>query len=122
MSGSYKDENVELFFKDAILFGIYQPPVVTLDVAQKAVKQRLTFSEGKTYRVLIDIRRIKSVTAEARKFLAEPYCFDGISIAAIVVNNIFQETIGNIYIYLSKHPVPLKLFRSEKDAMNWLKE
>ena len=120
MGRHFKNDSVELVFKENILFGIYQPACVTLDVAQEAVKQRIAFSAEQTYPVLIDIRNVKSVSAETRKYLSTPESFYLISVAAIIVNNVFQETIGNIFIYLNKRPVPLRIFKSEYEAIKWL--
>lgn len=115
-----KNKVIDLYVKDGILYGIYLPAVLTLEVAEEVLKQRLIVCDGKTYPVLADIRNVKSVTSPARIFFSKPESNILLSAGALLVNNIFQETIGNIFIYLNKPPIPSKLFRKESDAVRWL--
>ncbi|ABG58943.1 STAS/SEC14 domain-containing protein [Cytophaga hutchinsonii] len=121
MSKKYESECIKFYIEEGILYGIYLAPVLTLEVAQEVVKQRLLFAAGVTYPVLADIRNIKSVTSQARAFFAKPESNTFISAGALIVNNIFLETIGNIFIYLNKPSIPSRLFRNEQDAVKWLK-
>lgn len=62
MSKKYTNELIEFYIQDGILYGIYITPILSLEVAQEIVKQRLLFTGVNTYPVLADIRNIKSVT------------------------------------------------------------
>jgi len=38
----------------------------------------------------------------------------------MIVKNTFQETIGNIFIFLNRPAVPARLFTDKKEAIKWL--
>ena len=116
-----KNKVIDLYIKDGILYGVYLPAVITLEVAEEVVKQRSLLYEGQTFAIIADIRNVKSVTAAARIFFSKPENNANLSAGALLVSNIFQETIGNIFIFFNKPPIPSKVFKKEEDAVKWLK-
>ena len=93
---------------------------MTLENAKSGVQARLELSEGMSQPVLIDMRGIKSVTKEAREYLAE----EGaklITAGALIVGSPLNRTLGNIFLWVNKPKVPTKLFTDEGEAREWLK-
>ena len=94
---------------------------VSLDVAKSCVEQRIYFSKGKSYPLLIDIKGIKSITRDAREYLAS-IGTTHVKAGALITGSPFNRTIGNIFLAIDKPLVPTKLFTSEEKARLWLKE
>lgn len=94
---------------------------MTLEKAQEGVRTRLKLSGGISYPVLIDMRGIKSVTREAREYLAD----EGaklIKAGALIVGSPLNRTLGNIFLWVNKPKVPTRLFTDEKEALKWLEQ
>ena len=74
---------------------------------------------GQKRPVLVDIRGLKSVSRSARQYGAragEQY----FSAAALLVGSPVTRMIGNFFLGFHKPALPLRVFTSEKDAMQWL--
>lgn len=94
---------------------------MSLENAQSGVKARVKLSEGMSYPVLIDMRGIKSVTKEAREYLAD----EGaklIKAGALIVGSPLNRTLGNIFLWVNKPKVPTRLFTDEEEALKWLEQ
>lgn len=94
---------------------------MTLEKAQSAVEARLSVCAGISYPVLVDMRGIRSVTREAREYLAG----EGtrlIKAGALLVESPLSRTLGNIFLWINKPEVPTRLFSDEKEAKEWLKK
>lgn len=94
---------------------------VTLDIAKSCVGARLFFSKGKSYAMLIDMRGIKSVTTEARKYMATVGSLH-VKAGALITGSSLNRTLGNIFLTIDKPPVPTKLFTDEQKARQWLQQ
>lgn len=92
---------------------------VSLEVAKSCVEGRIFFSKGKSYPLLIDMRGIKSVTKDARTYLASIGA-TLVTAGALITGSPLNRTIGNIFLTIDKPPVPTKLFTSEQKARQWL--
>ena len=122
MAQIYKDECLELKIEDDIIFGIIYTENITLSCAQKIVDSRYKIAKGKTYATLIDISRLKSVTKEARDFLAEGKAVEHLSATALYTNSAVSRLAANFFLSFNKPNVPSKVFTNEALALSWLKE
>lgn len=93
---------------------------VSLEVAKSCVEGRIFFSKGKNSTMLIDMRGIKSITKEAREYMASVGA-TLVTAGALITGSAINRTIGNIFLTIDKPPVPTKLFTSEEKARKWLK-
>ena len=75
-------------------------------------------SKGQQRPVLVDARNIKSVDFAARK---EAATFAEITSAALLINSALSRMIGNVFITVNKPSIPVRLFTSEAEAVEWLK-
>jgi hypothetical protein len=71
--------------------------------------------------VVVDIRKIKSITKEARDYYSGEETAKFTTACAILVGSPVTKAIGNFYLLINKTDFPLKLFSSETLAVDWLR-
>ena len=71
---------------------------------------------------LVDMRKIKNSTREARDFSAGKEYDQALSAVAILENTVIGKILRNLFINFSKPIYPTKLFTSEDAAIDWLKD
>lgn len=108
--------------EDGILRGVISAGVEEkLEDAQANVAAAMKLAGDKMVPVLIDLRQMKSITHDARKYYAgeEPARY---SLAlALIVESPLSKVIGNFFIGLNKTSFPTRLFTREQEAVDWLK-
>jgi len=94
---------------------------VTADDAREnlAVTRRLT--GGRRRPVLVDLRPVRSQSAEARALFAGPDATAVSSAVALVVGNPVSRVVGNFYLGFNRPQTPTRLFTSVEDAETWLR-
>jgi len=108
--------------KDGIGRVIFLPNTkVTLNAAKKHIAACEKLANGKKAPVLIDIRNIKSVDHEARKYFAGEKASKITKASAVLVSSPISRILGDFFIVLNKPPFPIKLFTSKSKAMKWLR-
>jgi hypothetical protein len=123
----FENEYTRMTIEDGILFIEYQPNlIITLEIAQKCVGDRLRFCKGKSYPMLADITTIKASDKEAREYLSSEEGIKGITAGAFMVKSQFTRLLGTVFLSLNlnfnaKRP-PAKLFVDKEDAKEWLKQ
>ena len=105
-----------------VIFGTYAPRLeIDLAIAKELIENRLSFSKGQPVYAVMDFTNVKSVTKEARDFMNSPEGgLKGILGGAFVSNNVVTTMFVNLFLKVSKPPVPARFFNNPKDAMNWL--
>ena len=88
--------------------------VENMDAVEKA---RL----GKKRPVFVDIREAMSTDSEGRKYYTRPELVDLFSAGAFVVGSPISRVIGGLYLGLNRPPFPIRLFTSESEALDWLR-
>ena len=78
-------------------------------------------SQGKIRPVFADIRNVKSVGAEERRFYARIETKDLINAVAFLVDSPLSRVIGSFFLGFNRLPIPIKIFTSEEQALEWLK-
>lgn len=117
---SFENPHVSMWLDGEIMCARYAKNLhMTLDVAKSCVGARLFFSKGKSYALLIDMTGIKSVTAEARKYMAT-VGITWVKAGALITGSPLSRTVGNIFLAIEKPSVPTKLFTDEQKARQWL--
>lgn len=94
---------------------------VDLELAKYCVEKRLSVFKGFSYPSHIDMRTIKTISKEARKYFADEGS-RGIVAGALIVEFPFSEMLGNIFLTINKPKIPTKLFVNSENALNWLRE
>ena len=118
----YKDEFVEMWTEDGIMYHVYGEDVgINLELAKHITRNRIRISEGISWPLLTDSRSLKSIDKEARDFWSKPG--EGIqflSAGALIINNPILRLLGNAFVKLDKPPKPFQLFTDYKSALSWL--
>jgi hypothetical protein len=96
--------------------------VQTLADAQADARVFDKLSERKPFTVLLDMRQLKSQDREAREFYSQPGHTPGLVAVAILIGSPMSRVIGNFFIGFNKSNIPARLFTSEVEALQWLKE
>lgn len=117
----YENQYVTMWMDDNMLCGRYANDLhMNLEIAKTCVEARLTFSQGESFALLIDMRGIKSVTPDARKYMAGVGSIL-VKAAALITGSPLNRTIGNIFLAIDQPPVPSRLFTDEQKARQWLR-
>jgi hypothetical protein len=120
----FENEFVRFEVNDGILKGTFKEGLVSLEIAKKIVAERLNFSNGKSYPLLITDVGLKSIKGEAREYLSTDEAIKGLKASAMVANNMFAKHLANFFVKISviKPKIPTKIFSNEKDALIWLEQ
>jgi hypothetical protein len=112
---------VKFYFEDNILISEFIIDNVLLDLkmVKEMVEIRLCLSEGKDVLWLYDIRKLKKMTKEARKYVDEDGQ-KGVKAGALLTNSAITKFIANTYLKVTSPKVPAKLFTDENEAIDWL--
>jgi len=81
-----------------------------------------TFYHGKKFPLLVDIRKIKSISDDARAHFTLKGRESVVNAYAMVLSSSLSRMIGNFFLTFEKPAVPVKLFNHEDKALAWLKQ
>lgn len=70
--------------------------------------------------LLVDITRVKEMTREAREEYVKPESLEIITSVALITRSNVGAMVGNLFINLNRHIVPIKLFTDPHKAKDWL--
>jgi hypothetical protein len=90
--------------------GIVEALAVTDEVAAAA--------GGRPRPLLVDMREMAGITREAREYFTSSS--HGITAVALLTASAVTRMIANFFIGLRRSPVPMRMFKSEPDAVAWL--
>lgn len=114
------ENTIEFRIEGQFFFGKYLVEVVDLEVARYAVEQRHELLKGERKLAIIDSGMAKRMTKEARKYLSEPFSYEGLRATAILTRSPLAAVLGNFYLRFGNFPIPARLFRDEESAKKWL--
>lgn len=108
--------------EDGIVHATLKPMVeLTLADAEEAVEAIRTLSGERRRPVLVDLRKAKGMSREARVFFSGPVTATVESAAGLVVTSPLTRMIANFFMGLNKPLFPTRMFNTEEDAMAWLR-
>ncbi|HSH67450.1 MAG TPA: hypothetical protein VLB84_17025 [Bacteroidia bacterium] len=121
---TFENEYVKIWIENDILFSNYQKNIIIdLDIAKKIIDDRVKFTKGKNYPILIDFTNLHSVTKEARDYMNAPDGgLKGLSAGAFLSNSLVTTLFVNLYLTINKPSIPAKFFTKKAEAITWLKE
>ncbi|MDQ2912890.1 MAG: STAS/SEC14 domain-containing protein [Chloroflexota bacterium] len=93
--------------------------IVAEDLARATIVELKALTSGKRLPVLVDIRKMKSVTREARVVFGN--AADAFSALALLAGSPRTQLIANFFIGLSRPKVPTQMFTDEEKALTWLR-
>ncbi len=110
------------WLEDDIIHYIFKKSKVDLPEAKESVEIMTTIAEEKAYPYLIDMSRMKTITKEARAYLAIPRSSEKNIATAALTPNLIAKLIGTFFISFNNPSVRIKLFTEEHEAIRWLKK
>jgi hypothetical protein len=118
-------ETPDVFFsiEDGILFCSYKKQIeIDINIAKRIIKDRVEFTEGRSYPILIDFTNMHSVTKEAREYMNNPEGgLKGLLGGAFLSNSLVTTLFVNLYLRINQPSIPAKFFTKKDEAINWLK-
>lgn len=118
----YENEYAKFWIVNGILFFEYKPNIIlSLEVAQKVVADRIHFQNEKSFTVLCDVRGIVDTDKSGRDYLAQSGSVLTTAVALIIHQKV-SLTISNFYLRISKPTVPTQLFTNQDEALVYLKQ
>lgn len=123
MMETFENNYVKIWIEDDILYSNYQKNIIIdLDIAKKIIEDRVKFTKGKNYPILIDFTNLHSVTKEAREYMNSPEGgLKGLLGGAFLSNSLVTTLFVNLYLKINQPTIPAKFFTKKEDAINWLK-
>lgn len=94
---------------------------VTLDDARENLAVTAELTRGHRVPVLVDLRPIRSQTAEARAYFAGPAATAVTRAVALVVASPVSRVLGNFFLGFNRPATPARLFTSVDEALAWLR-
>jgi hypothetical protein len=118
-----ENEFIKLWFDGGVIYGAYKPNVVVdLEAAKRIAADRISLSNGTDYPQLSYIDGLSSVTKEARDYFSKNDGIKHMKRLALITTSPISRIVGNFWLQISRPTVPTRLFASEEEALNWLKE
>lgn len=78
--------------------------------------------DGRKCPLLIDLNGSHSISQDARRYYSSEEAGKYISASALVIGSPVSRVLGSFFLGLNKPAYPVRLFTSEGDALEWLKE
>jgi hypothetical protein len=119
VSEKIKTPYVTIWVEDGIVFHVFGPVEVDLEVAKHAIQTRIEFTGGKTLAAVADMRAIKGMTQEAREYFAT----EGLrylTARAIITGNVQTRTVAEVFVMINRPSIPTKIFSDYAEAKEWL--
>lgn len=109
---------------DGVLHQTYIPGAeISIEDSWQELKiYKSTFCRDIRRPIIVDISNIKTVSKKSRDIYSSKEMGQTISAAALIVNSPVSRIMGNFYVGISKTKMPVRMFATNKDAKNWLKD
>lgn len=121
---TFENNYVSVWIEEGILFSTCKKQLVLdLEIAKKIVEDRIEFTKGIAYPILLDFTNLKSATKEARDYMNDPKGgLNGLLGGAFLTNSVATKVLVNLYLKINRPSIPAKFFTKKEDAINWLKD
>lgn len=107
----FETEHIRMWIQGGIFHSEYPPNlIVTIEIAKQIVLDRIEYTNGVEYPVLVDIRNIKKVEYSAMKFWASEESYKSISRLAVFSNAKISKIIFNFWFHVDNPIKPTKYF------------
>lgn len=93
---------------------------VTGDDARENLAATAALTGGRRVPVLVDLRRLRSQTPEARALFAGPEGTRVTLALALLIASPLSRVIGNFFLGFNRPETPARLFTDEREAEAWL--
>lgn len=122
-------ESPYVIFKveNSIVYVIYKKGVtIDLEAAKEIGQLRRNFLKGRSYPGLADVRFLKLVTRDVRKYLEKEATLgpkaSGVTVIALLVRSRITVITANLFMKFVKPKIPTKVFITKENALKWLEQ
>ena len=113
---------IKLKIENGIIIGRFADDLeMDLDIAKHCVEKRIELCGGIPFALLADMRGIRSISKEAREYLAVQGAHL-VKAGALLTGSWLTRTLANIFLSINRPAVPTKMFTDEAHAIEWLKK
>jgi hypothetical protein len=95
---------------------------VELADARENLEACAALAQGRRVGVLVDLRPLRSQSAEARAHFAGPEAGRIARGLALLIGSPLSRVLGNFYLRFNRPGFPTRLFSSEDEGLRWLTE
>ncbi|MFO0584212.1 MAG: hypothetical protein U0229_18210 [Anaeromyxobacter sp.] len=121
-AGQARTRTCELWLEDGLLRGRFLPDAdVSGDDARENLDASVRLLGGKPSPTLIDLRSVRSQSAEARTVLAGPGALRVSSKVALLVGSPLSRVVGSFFLRFNRPETTTRLFDDEGKALAWLR-
>ena len=107
---------------DRLFYGVFVDGAeVSGDDARENLAVILRLVKGHRAPVMVDLRRIRSQSAEARSVFAGHEATRVTLALALLIDSPISRVLGNFYLGFNKPQTPSRLFNSVREADAWLR-
>lgn len=110
----------DLWKSDIVVGQFLENAEVTGDDARENLAVIAQLTHGGRLPVLVDLRAIRSQSAEARAVFAGPAATRVTIAVALLIDSPVSRVLGNFYLGFNKPQTPSRLFTSVSSAREWL--
>jgi hypothetical protein len=95
---------------------------LNLAIAKEIVADRFDFMKGQKHYLLVDVTNIKYYSPEVKAFMRDREGgAKNVLAGAFIAPNLVATLLANVFVK-KINTVPVKIFSSKNEALNWIKE
>jgi len=114
---------ISMEIRDDILYFTYlSGGTIHLDIAKEIVNQRLEYTNKVPYPLLVTYEGLRAMDKQARDYFAAKEGVEGVLADSLVVNSIYTQFFGNMFLKITQTSIPSKLFTDKQEALKWLEQ
>lgn len=106
--------------RDIVYGRFHQGAEVDVADARENLAATATLTEGRRLPVLVDLRGVRSQSAEARAHFAGPTATAVTQAVALLISSPLSRVIGNFFLGFNRPATPARVFTSVGEAEAWL--
>jgi hypothetical protein len=97
---------------------------VSLEIMEEMIRERLEFTNFRDVYMFCDVTKVTAVNKQARDHLSAGQGSVKLKGMAVFVNSTLTKVLANFIIKVcyKDSPVPIRIFSSNEEAVDWLKE
>lgn len=112
--------SLKLLDNDILEIGFFGISKVDIKIASDLVQKVADLPAN--VNLLVDIRCIEEITDQARSLISQINQTCDREKTVILVGTMTSRIIGNHFLKSNQFQIPLRLYSSREDAINWLRE
>jgi hypothetical protein len=114
----------ELYYIEEDIFctRLLQEKEIDLEKAVTNFEASKLITRGRRYAAFTDARGFMSITKEGMAYGGTPEVNEPVIAHAILINSLANRLLGNFLIKFYKPPAPTRIFTTESEALEWLRE